>query len=137
MCALAKIHQVISKSAFTFDLTFPKNTAQGNGKVPSHANICQLFDNSRHCGPPYPGFGYQVSSRRISLTLRHFYDAYSSGLVLHSSHKFSESDVALLLKSGPIRCAAVSQDFRYLLTSGDDKLLKLWAVDGLKLLSER
>ncbi|KIM44673.1 hypothetical protein M413DRAFT_442627 [Hebeloma cylindrosporum] len=61
----------------------------------------------------------------------------SSGEVLHSSHGFSESDVALVLKSGPIRCAAVSQDFSYLLTSGEDKLLKLWAVDGLKLLSER
>jgi len=62
---------------------------------------------------------------------------YRSGEVLHSSHKFSEADVACVLKSGPVRCTAVSHDFRYLLTSGDDKLLKLWAVNGLKLLSER
>ena len=41
------------------------------------------------------------------------------------------------MKSGPIRCAAVDEAFVHLATTGDDKKLKVWAVDGLRLLSER
>ncbi|KAG6869202.1 hypothetical protein C0993_009065 [Termitomyces sp. T159_Od127] len=39
--------------------------------------------------------------------------------------------------AGPVRCAAVDQGFRYLATAGDDKTLKLWQIDGLKLVNER
>ncbi|KAJ7231880.1 WD40-repeat-containing domain protein [Mycena haematopus] len=42
-----------------------------------------------------------------------------------------------LLKSGPIRLAAIDKYAKHLVTSGDDKLLKLWQIDGLKLLNER
>ncbi|KAJ7625526.1 WD40 repeat-like protein [Roridomyces roridus] len=42
-----------------------------------------------------------------------------------------------LIKSGPIRLAAVNKTGTYLVTSGDDKLLKLWQVEGLSLLNER
>jgi tRNA (guanine-N(7)-)-methyltransferase subunit TRM82 len=31
----------------------------------------------------------------------------------------------------------VDREFRYLITSGEDKMLKIWDLDGLKLLSER
>ncbi|KAL0955291.1 hypothetical protein HGRIS_004181 [Hohenbuehelia grisea] len=42
-----------------------------------------------------------------------------------------------VVKSGPIRCAALSDDERYLATSGDDKKLKIWEIDGPRLLNER
>lgn len=49
-----------------------------------------------------------------------------------------EEDVQkALLKAGPIRCTAVDAGFVYLITSGDDKKMKVWQVEGLKLLSER
>ena len=41
------------------------------------------------------------------------------------------------MKSGPIRCAAVNTSFTHLVTTGDDKKLKVWQIDGLKLLSTR
>jgi tRNA (guanine-N(7)-)-methyltransferase subunit TRM82 len=42
-----------------------------------------------------------------------------------------------LLKTGPIRCAAVDVEYTHLATIGDDKQLKVWAIDSLQLLSER
>ncbi|KAF7356394.1 tRNA (guanine-N(7)-)-methyltransferase non-catalytic subunit TRM82 [Mycena venus] len=47
------------------------------------------------------------------------------------------ADKEALLKSGPIRLAAVDRSGKHLVTSGDDKQLKLWEIDGLKLLNER
>ena len=36
-----------------------------------------------------------------------------------------------------MRCADVDATFKYVVTSGEDKQLKVWEVEGLKLLSER
>lgn len=43
----------------------------------------------------------------------------------------------VLLKAGPVRCAAVDAEYAHLVTAGDDKRLKVWALDSLQLLSER
>jgi WD40 repeat protein len=42
-----------------------------------------------------------------------------------------------LKKSGPIRFAKLDPSKTHLVTLADDKLLKLWKVDGLELLHER
>ena len=42
-----------------------------------------------------------------------------------------------MVKSGHVRCAAVDREFKYLITSGEDKMLKVWELEGLTLLSER
>jgi tRNA (guanine-N(7)-)-methyltransferase subunit TRM82 len=42
-----------------------------------------------------------------------------------------------LLKAGPVRCATVDAEYAHLATAGDDKRLKVWALDSLRLLSER
>ncbi|KAF9475213.1 WD40 repeat-like protein [Pholiota conissans] len=60
-----------------------------------------------------------------------------TGNVLSSTANFSEEQKERVLESGPIRCAAVDRDLKYLLTSGEDKMLKLWEIDALKLLNER
>lgn len=60
-----------------------------------------------------------------------------TGNVLSSSANFSDEHKERVLKSGPIRCAAVDRELKYLITSGEDKILKLWEIDGLKLLNER
>ena len=57
--------------------------------------------------------------------------------MLHSSTLFTDEARGAVLKSGPVRCAAVDEKSKYLITTGEDKILKLWEVDGLKLLSER
>ncbi|KAG1748777.1 WD40-repeat-containing domain protein [Suillus occidentalis] len=57
----------------------------------------------------------------------------NTGDVLRSTAKCEEDQIA----SGPIRCAALSDCGKYLATSGDDKKLKTWQVDDLKLLSSR
>lgn len=41
------------------------------------------------------------------------------------------------LKAGPIRCATVDYEYTHLATVGDDKQLKVWAIDSLQVLSER
>ncbi|KAF8967637.1 WD40-repeat-containing domain protein [Flammula alnicola] len=61
----------------------------------------------------------------------------ATGDVLHSTANFPEKQQDAVLKSGPVRCAAVDSKFMYLVTSGEDKMLKLWELDGLKLLSVR
>lgn len=55
-----------------------------------------------------------------------------SGNVLYTTS--GREDVS---KSGPIRCAAVDRSWRYVATSGEDKLLKIWEIEGLELLNER
>ena len=54
------------------------------------------------------------------------------GNVLHTT--VDREDV---LKSGPIRCAAMDRFGKYAATAGEDKILKIWEIDGLKLLNER
>ncbi|PFH51854.1 hypothetical protein AMATHDRAFT_2753 [Amanita thiersii Skay4041] len=61
-----------------------------------------------------------------------------NGTILSSTSSLSDASLlSAVLKSGPVRCAAVDPTFTYLATSGDDKLLKLWEVNGLKLLNQR
>ncbi|OCH87825.1 WD40 repeat-like protein [Obba rivulosa] len=59
------------------------------------------------------------------------------GSVLHSTANWDETQKAALLKSGPVRVAAVDEGFTHLATVGDDKRLKVWQIEGLKILSER
>ncbi|KAI0306130.1 WD40-repeat-containing domain protein [Multifurca ochricompacta] len=61
----------------------------------------------------------------------------NSGELLHSTVSFESSKLEAVLKSGPVRCVAVNYNFTHLATAGDDKQLKVWAIDGLQLLSER
>lgn len=44
---------------------------------------------------------------------------------------------AELLKSGPIRHSCVDREYKHLVTVGEDKKLKVWQLEGLKVLSER
>ncbi|KAH9166877.1 WD40 repeat-like protein [Lactarius sanguifluus] len=60
-----------------------------------------------------------------------------SGELLHSTVSFEESKLDGVLKAGPVRCAAVDTRCAHLATAGDDKLLKVWAIDTPQLLSER
>lgn len=60
-----------------------------------------------------------------------------TGDIHKSTADFGEQDREALLKSGPVRCAAIDNSGRHLATSGEDKILKIWEVDGLKLLNER
>ena len=41
------------------------------------------------------------------------------------------------VKSGPVRCFAVDNAGKHLLSSGEDKVLKLWEIEGLKLVNQR
>ncbi|KAH8987773.1 WD40 repeat-like protein [Lactarius hatsudake] len=60
-----------------------------------------------------------------------------SGELLHSTVSFEESKLDGVRKAGPVRCAAIDTICAHLATAGDDKLLKVWAIDTLQLLSER
>ncbi|KAI6149366.1 WD40-repeat-containing domain protein [Pisolithus tinctorius] len=61
----------------------------------------------------------------------------STGDILHSTTNFSAQDKDAVIKSGPIRCAAISHDDKYLATAGDDKHLKVWDLESLALMSTR
>ncbi|KAA1469145.1 WD40 repeat-like protein [Dentipellis sp. KUC8613] len=60
-----------------------------------------------------------------------------SGEILFSTLSLEDSVKDAVVKSGPIRCAAVDSSFTHLATAGDDKKLKVWEVEGLKLVNER
>ena len=65
-----------------------------------------------------------------------FIPLYRTGELVHESD--SDNTIsALLSKSGPIRCAAISKSFSHLATIGDDKQVRIWEVDGLKALNAR
>ncbi|KAF7370384.1 tRNA (guanine-N(7)-)-methyltransferase non-catalytic subunit TRM82 [Mycena sanguinolenta] len=63
-------------------------------------------------------------------------DSRTGDLIVSTTER-QGADKDSLLKSGPVRLAAVDKDGKHLVTSGDDKLFKLWQIDGLKLLNER
>ncbi|KAH7885862.1 WD40-repeat-containing domain protein [Phlebopus sp. FC_14] len=60
-----------------------------------------------------------------------------TGVILHTSTKFSDQEKDALIKSGPIRCSALNHSGKYLASVGDDKKLKIWDLDSLVLLSAR
>lgn len=53
---------------------------------------------------------------------------------MRSTAKDGRDDV---LKSGPVRCVAVSECEKYIATIGDDKMLKVWDAETLTVLSQR
>ncbi|KAI0271064.1 WD40-repeat-containing domain protein [Russula aff. rugulosa BPL654] len=61
----------------------------------------------------------------------------NTGELLRSTASLEDTKLDALLKAGPIRCAAVDFEYTHLATVGDDKQLKVWAVESLQLLSER
>ena len=60
-----------------------------------------------------------------------------TGKLEGSTTNFDEQNVADLLKSGPIRFSAVDAELEHLVTVGEDKKLKVWALDGPKLCTQR
>ncbi|KAI0060716.1 WD40 repeat-like protein [Artomyces pyxidatus] len=60
-----------------------------------------------------------------------------SGELLSSTANLEGEARESVVKSGPVRCAAVDTAYQHLATAADDKHLKVWAVDGLQLLSTR
>ncbi|KAJ6565973.1 WD40-repeat-containing domain protein [Mycena sp. CBHHK59/15] len=66
----------------------------------------------------------------------HLADSRTGDLIVTTADR-QGADREALLKSGPIRLAAIDNSGRHLVTSGEDKRLKLWQIDGLKLLNER
>jgi tRNA (guanine-N(7)-)-methyltransferase subunit TRM82 len=61
----------------------------------------------------------------------------SSGEPLRSTVTLEGKKLDAVLKSGPVRCTAIDSEYAHLATAGDDKQLKVWAIDSLQLLSER
>ncbi|KAF8493298.1 WD40-repeat-containing domain protein [Russula emetica] len=61
----------------------------------------------------------------------------NTGELLRSTASLEGTKLDALLKTGPVRCAAVDFEYTHLATVGDDKQLKVWAVESLQLLSER
>ncbi|KAL4066031.1 WD40-repeat-containing domain protein, partial [Scleroderma yunnanense] len=61
----------------------------------------------------------------------------SSGAILCSTANFTADDHDVVIKSGPIRCVAISQGRNHIATSGDDKHLRIWDLASLAPLSSR
>ncbi|KAF8491637.1 WD40 repeat-like protein [Russula emetica] len=64
-------------------------------------------------------------------------NSYIQRELLRSTASLEGTKLDALLKTGPVRCAAVDFEYTHLATVGDDKQLKVWAVESLQLLSER
>ncbi|KAK7687287.1 hypothetical protein QCA50_009792 [Cerrena zonata] len=86
---------------------------------------------------PHTGL-YIGQTRTIAISGPHIQVIDSkTGNIVHSTSEQEQSQKDSILKSGPIRCFTVDNTFSTLVTSGEDKKLKVWQIDGLKLLSER
>ena len=107
-----------------------------HGVLSVHTYISRRTDNSDYCWPSYPSARLKV--RRRDFICRPFLELnFRSGVLLHSTVSFNESRLNEVLKAGPVRCSAVDSRYTHLATAGDDKLLKVWAIDTLQLLNER
>ncbi|EAU90329.1 tRNA (guanine-N7-)-methyltransferase subunit Trm82 [Coprinopsis cinerea okayama7 len=53
-----------------------------------------------------------------------------SGELQRSTARLGERDQEDISKAGPIQCVAVDPAFKYVATVGDDKLLKIWELEG-------
>lgn len=73
-------------------------------------------------------------SRRMML---HAGPGFRTGKLEGSTANFDEEDAAELLKSGPIHFSVVDEEFEHMITVGEDKKLKVWGLDELKLRSQR
>ncbi|KAI0083845.1 WD40 repeat-like protein [Irpex rosettiformis] len=60
-----------------------------------------------------------------------------TGEVIKTTARFEGREKDNIIKSGPIRCADVDVSFTHLVTSGEDKQLKVWRLEDLTLLNER
>lgn len=61
-----------------------------------------------------------------------------TGQLRASTTSFNEKEeIIAVVKSGMILCATVDQAGRNLATTAEDKHLKIWQIDGLKLLNSR
>ncbi|KAG6335736.1 hypothetical protein ID866_3360 [Astraeus odoratus] len=61
----------------------------------------------------------------------------SSGDILCSTASFDAEVKDAVVKSGPIRCAAISRSGNHIATAADDKQLKVWELASLALMSSR
>ncbi|KAI0369855.1 hypothetical protein BV20DRAFT_996374 [Pilatotrama ljubarskyi] len=75
----------------------------------------------------------------LAVTGQHFHVLnIQTGETIFTTTTLNDEPREKLNKTGPIRCAAVDYKFTHVITTGDDKKLKVWQVkDALKLLSER
>lgn len=93
-----------------------------------------------------PSSSVVVSGPYIQLldnTYAFFELAYKMVLTEHCLFSSSGAIVAVAdepttTKSGPIRCSAVDDKWRWVVAAGDDKKLRVWDInDALKMVSER
>ncbi|VDB99931.1 unnamed protein product [Peniophora sp. CBMAI 1063] len=80
---------------------------------------------------------FSSSSSAVVISGPHIQTLSASGTVLHATFRDGFEGKEAILKSGPIRCATVDASQKHLITIGEDKRMKVWAIDGLKVLSER
>lgn len=62
---------------------------------------------------------------------------FRTGRLDGSTMNFNEQNIAELVKSGPVRFSVVDAGFEHIIMVGEDKKLKVWELDGPKLLSQR
>jgi hypothetical protein len=107
-----------------------------NDLLPAYTPISRRKYNSGYLRPSHPTPTFKV---RYDNALRWpvFELNPSTGELLRSTASLEDTKLDALLKAGPIRCAAVDFEYTHLATVGDDKQLKVWAVESLQLLSER
>ena len=102
----------------------PSCTSVGQGVLLLQAHISLFWTRSTFSS---------LTPNRHCLTKLEF----RTGKLGGSTTNFDEKTVSDLLKSGPIRFSAVDTKFEHLVTVGEDKKLKVWELDGLKLRSQR
>ena len=107
-----------------------------NDLLPTYTLISRRAQNSGYLRPSHPTPKLKV---RYENTLRWpvFELKPSTGELLRSTTSLESTKLDALLKAGPVRCAAVDFEYTHLATVGDDKQLRVWAVEKLQLLSER
>ena len=107
-----------------------------NDLLPIYTLISRRAQNSGYFRPSHPTPKLKV---RYENTLRWpvFELNPSTGELLRSTTSLESTKLDALLNAGPVRCAAVDFEYTHLATVGDDKRLRVWAVEKLQLLSER
>jgi hypothetical protein len=105
-----------------------------HASLPTFCSVYRSNKDGTNIWSPYPNLEYAVC---IIISLCALIHISRTGDLLFSTALWKGHDRDDLLKSGPVRCASTDKSQIYLATAGDNKILKVWELDGLKLLSQR
>lgn len=107
----------------------------------THRLVLRIWSDHRNFWTSYPSLGLQVctpsTKRRLFVLNLLEQPFHRTGELLATTADLGGDELQALLKTGAIRCAAIDPRNEHIVVSADDKVIRVYLLDGLRLLSSR